>query len=357
MAGLEREGKRLDYIDALKGFGIILVVLGHMHFGYDNCHQYIYAFHVPLFFLVSGYLYKTPTRLADSIKQKMKGLLLPYFILGLGYFAFWLIYNYTPGINWASTLKAVLWVTVDGLPVESALWFLMVLFWAWLIYALIDRFVRQPWTKVFLIIIISTVGCLWSYVLPFRLPWGLQDAFAVQMFFLFGHMYRQREERGSGVLKSWERLGNGRKIFFLIVGILISVFLILENGFVNIRLGQWPGFVLTYFNAILAVWLWAELIKCLMKSKVLARVPGYVFKRIGLYSIVWLCINHPVIRLAKLIGNAVCANVSHALIRQALIVVLAMAILYAITEIVMHTPLRVVFGKWKKREKKSVEAN
>ncbi len=354
---MEKVGKRLDYIDALKGFGIILVVLGHMHFGYEVPYQYIYAFHMPLFFLVSGYLYKRPVRMADGIKKKVKGLLVPYFIFGLGYFCFWLIYNYTPGIDWASTLKAVLWVTVDGLPVESALWFLMVMFWAWLIYALIDRFIRNPWTRVFLIVLISSVGALWGYVMPFRLPWGLQDAFAVQMFFLFGHAYRKWEENGSGVLKSWERLGAGRKICFLIVGILIDGIFIGYNGSVNIRLGTYPGFILTYFNAVLAVWLWAELIKCLMTNRVLANVPGYVFKRIGLYSIVWLCINHPVIRLAKNIGVALLGNVQYLIIRRAFIVVVALAIMYAIAEIVMHTPARVIFGKWKKREKSRAESN
>ncbi len=71
MAGLERDEKRLDYIDALRGFGIILVVLGHLHFGHNMLHQYIYAFHMPLFFLVSGYLYRAPARLGDGIKRKM----------------------------------------------------------------------------------------------------------------------------------------------------------------------------------------------------------------------------------------------------------------------------------------------
>ncbi len=348
---MEREAKRLDYIDALRGFGIILMMLGHMHFGYDDMRQYIYAFHMPLFFLVSGYLYKRPVRMGVSIRQKMKGLLVPYFIFGLGYFCFWLGWNYTPEIDWASKLKAVLWVTVDGLPIESALWFLMVMFWAWLIYALIDKYIRDSWTKAFLIILLSSVGSLWSYVFPFRLPWGLQDALAVQMFFLFGHTYRRLENRGSVVIKALDSMRTPRKIFFLIVGILLSAVLIHENGVVNVRLGDWPGFILTYFNAILTVWLWAELIRCLGKNRALARVPGYVFRRIGLYSIVWMCISHPVITLAKRIADALCADPVYPLAEQALIVLLALAILYGIAEAVMHTPLRVVFGKWKKREK------
>jgi fucose 4-O-acetylase-like acetyltransferase len=54
--------KRLIYIDRLKGFAIYLVVLGHI---YQNMvvqgtetilFSLIYAFHMPLFFFLSGYI-------------------------------------------------------------------------------------------------------------------------------------------------------------------------------------------------------------------------------------------------------------------------------------------------------------
>ncbi len=351
--------KRLDYIDALKGFGILLVVLGHMHFGYDNCTKYIFAFHMPLFFLVSGYLYKTPTRLFTGIKQKMKSLLIPYFVFGLGYYFLWLIRNFSSGANWKSPLKAVLWVSVDGLKIESALWFLMVLFWAWILYAVIDKFVKDQWLKIFLVIVLSTVGCLWGYIMPFRLPWGLQDALAVQIFFLLGQTYRHFEGKGNRIILSWNELSAKKKIGFLIVGLLINAAFIYKTGMLNVRLGQWPAFAGTYLNAVLAVWLWAELIKCILKNKKIDTVVGYVLKRMGMFSIVWLCFNHPVISISKRITDLFCSHIQYSILTQAIIVILSIGILYAIAEIVMHTPLRIFFGKWdnkrwaKKREVRS----
>lgn len=46
---------RLEYIDILKGIGIILMIMGHIGFGgiFDF---YIHAFNMPLFFFVSGYM-------------------------------------------------------------------------------------------------------------------------------------------------------------------------------------------------------------------------------------------------------------------------------------------------------------
>lgn len=58
---------RLDYIDVLKGFAIFLMVMGHaLSWSYstdvvrtpDNAfvRNLIYAFHMPLFFFLSGYV-------------------------------------------------------------------------------------------------------------------------------------------------------------------------------------------------------------------------------------------------------------------------------------------------------------
>lgn len=48
--------KRIEYLDYAKGIGIILVVLGHILIK-GNIKIYIYSFHMPLFFIISGYLF------------------------------------------------------------------------------------------------------------------------------------------------------------------------------------------------------------------------------------------------------------------------------------------------------------
>lgn len=44
-------------IDVLKGVGIILMILGHMHYSVSY-EKFVFGFHMPLSFCVSGYLYK-----------------------------------------------------------------------------------------------------------------------------------------------------------------------------------------------------------------------------------------------------------------------------------------------------------
>ena len=69
-----------NYISIAKALGIILMVVGH-----SGCpaaiSKFIYLFHMPLFFVCSGYFFKEisdRTSLLSFYKKRMKGLYLPY---------------------------------------------------------------------------------------------------------------------------------------------------------------------------------------------------------------------------------------------------------------------------------------
>ena len=69
---------RYGYIDILKGIGVVLMILGHMHFCDDIFNKYIFGFHMPLFFIISGFLYQKPDSIHDTLVKKSKTLLVPY---------------------------------------------------------------------------------------------------------------------------------------------------------------------------------------------------------------------------------------------------------------------------------------
>ena len=83
--------KRLDWIDIAKGIGIILVVLGHTLVPQVRETDFagflwifIYNFHMPLFFFLSGYLFEKGlphyTNKGKFILGKLQYLMLPYLI-------------------------------------------------------------------------------------------------------------------------------------------------------------------------------------------------------------------------------------------------------------------------------------
>lgn len=76
--------ERLIHIDILKGIAIILVVMGHMFVPYTDylnstINQLIYSVHMPLFFFLSGYVFKKEQNIGRMIIKKTIGLLLPFF--------------------------------------------------------------------------------------------------------------------------------------------------------------------------------------------------------------------------------------------------------------------------------------
>lgn len=84
--------KRNETIDLIKGLGILLVVLGHSGFPYKG---YIYLFHMPIFFMASGYCFNTkhalnPTALGRYVGKKVTGLYVPYVLFNA---VFWLLHN------------------------------------------------------------------------------------------------------------------------------------------------------------------------------------------------------------------------------------------------------------------------
>ena len=48
---------RIDFIDIAKGIGMFLVIVGHVE-TYDFINRMIYSFHMPLFFVLSGFFLK-----------------------------------------------------------------------------------------------------------------------------------------------------------------------------------------------------------------------------------------------------------------------------------------------------------
>lgn len=74
--------ERIHWIDLLKGLGIFFVILGHT-IKNNDLYVWIYSFHMPLFFFISGYLTEPRNSIKDYnqyIWKKCKNLLFPFFI-------------------------------------------------------------------------------------------------------------------------------------------------------------------------------------------------------------------------------------------------------------------------------------
>ena len=65
------EQSRVGYIDVFRGIGILLMIMGHTNSFGGYFDKFIHAFHVPMFFVVSGYLFRVNSySLFDIIKKE-----------------------------------------------------------------------------------------------------------------------------------------------------------------------------------------------------------------------------------------------------------------------------------------------
>lgn len=74
--------KRLDYVDVCKWLGISLVIFGHMKMP-NEVLQWIYAFHMPLFFVLSGYTYRAQRIDKEFLMKKIKTIYVPFLLFAL----------------------------------------------------------------------------------------------------------------------------------------------------------------------------------------------------------------------------------------------------------------------------------
>lgn len=81
------QSSRLTALNSLRGFGILLVVLGHTSQSVGLVH-WIFSFHMPLFFIISGMLFHE-RQFLDSVKKKAVSLLVPYLFFGIATFVYW----------------------------------------------------------------------------------------------------------------------------------------------------------------------------------------------------------------------------------------------------------------------------
>lgn len=129
---------RLTYIDVAKGIGISMIVWGHAHcFGAN----YFISFAVPLFVLISGFLYNTELSLKEYTKRKFLTLYLPFVLCNLLWPTFVLYAKANAGYPITNNLiylfLIILTLKKDGV-FFGATWFLSTLFFACMSYKLID---------------------------------------------------------------------------------------------------------------------------------------------------------------------------------------------------------------------------
>ena len=189
--------KRVSYIDFLRGTGIALVVLGHFDIP-NKLLMLIYAVHMPLFFFLSGLVYKdSDNALAVRLKKNAQNLLYPYFMLG----TIIVFYNTIRDLvlsemfSASKLIKRIIALLYGNMIWENnyeyigTLWFLVALFSVEMIWEIVHRLSKKKikYEILFVFFIVSIELLLKNIVLNgVRLPFCVDVAIIALPFFVLG---------------------------------------------------------------------------------------------------------------------------------------------------------------------------
>ena len=173
---------RVKYIDVARGFSMICIVCGHMN--NPRINQFVFTFHVPLFFLISGYFFKENEKWDIFLKKKCKTLLIPYYLSCIVLAVSSAVFNeLSYGGNDTKQLiidwvKAALYGAGHSraVPVDwkfiGALWFLWATFWGLVILKLLYKLRWQIKIGILLILVIVCVLSAEKLWLPLSIQTG-----------------------------------------------------------------------------------------------------------------------------------------------------------------------------------------
>lgn len=177
---------RIPQLDYLRGFAIILMVIGHSFIRHPidihdipwctNMYHWINTFHMELFFLISGCVYKC-VEYKRFISKKVDRILIPYFFFGL--IALILHSGGSELVNRHNSFGGGLF---DLLFKGGSYWFLYVLFIMFSIYPFIEKLCGNK--KIELLV---GLGCIViQEVVPITSYLRLHDIFHYLPYFILG---------------------------------------------------------------------------------------------------------------------------------------------------------------------------
>ena len=221
--------ERVEWIDIAKGLGILLVIAGHtvsLRYSYP-----LYAFHMPLFFFLSGLLFKErDDGFVKFIKKKTKALIRPWAVM---LFISFLVCLAIPQWRNELEIKPILldFYTANTNTLQnSSLWYLICFFFVLVVFYFVNKIKTKGLRIVFLLL---AVACLWikegldMTTLPLhRLPFKIDSALIAIVFFAVGFWHKDL------IVKFVEMR---MKLVYILLLVLLTISLCVLNKWSNIN--------------------------------------------------------------------------------------------------------------------------
>ena len=175
---------------------MLTIIWGHiMYSGISNA--IVYAFHIPLFFFLSGLVFSRQRYLSfkDFLMRRIKGLLVPYVVFSFLTWVVWASFSYISHAPvdsyWRPLLQTIIAQGSDGYLIHNVpLWFVSCLFLVEIAYYFLSKL--KDWIVIAVCVLCAIIG----YLLVNRvddfdftaLPWSIEVALMAIPFYALGNM-------------------------------------------------------------------------------------------------------------------------------------------------------------------------
>lgn len=243
--------ERIQWLDVAKGIAIICTIIGHtVAFG-SQTRNLIFSFHMPLFFLLSGYTIKTISKdkMFSATWKDFKRLVFPFFVLGFVNVLLLVMLEDAEFIPCLKLqIKRFMWGNGNDYleilfepPIKmfgvGVIWFLVALFWGKLAYRIFDRTVSK--NRVIFLMFLSFIGIWISNVT--RLPQCFDMIPLIMLFIEGGRIIREEVNPDSIV---WKCLG--------IISFFIWIYFAWDKGiYIELATRKYPYTMLSVLIAFL----------------------------------------------------------------------------------------------------------
>ena len=273
---------RIMWIDIATAIAIIAMIIGHTFSYGTTIRNLIFSFHMPLFFVLTGFTMKDFTGWKDYLKQIKKDLIriivpcVAFQTINLLLVIF--IDRIDPGEAFSHFIRQLIWasaVDVNGYPALGALWFLVVLFWSKTYYSLV-RLLLGKYYSYIIFLLGGAFGILLS-LYHIYLPQSWDIVFIVALFLWIGRYIKDH-------LDIFERYTE----IISIVAACIWTYLWVKGVYIEIGTRSYPESVLCIFESICGCICIFVLSKALESKKILADSLSYI----GRATLIILGVHH-----------------------------------------------------------------
>lgn len=244
--------ERIAWVDYSKAIGIFLVILAHTPL-WTPAQNFIYAFHMPLFFFLSGLLFTFDRHpdFRNFVSHRFRQLMVPYFFFSIVTYLFWLFIGRKFGNDANIDIplyQPILGIfygvgTPDWMIHCIPLWFFPCLFLIELLYHLAFKHVKK---RAIFVTGFLTIAFVFNILDDIRLPWSFNTVFAGLGIYGAGNISKDLISK----LLS-------QKLFIQILLCIISyslVYLVAENnGRINMHIHDYNNYYLFLGGAVAGI--------------------------------------------------------------------------------------------------------